>query len=63
MTSTPAKAARDLRQARERLERAIQAAQATAVAMHEDGTPETKIAELLGVNRLTVRRWLGKQDK
>lgn len=58
---TPAKAARDLAQARDRLDQAMQAAAATAVAMYEvDGTPETTIAETLGVNRLTVRRWLGK---
>jgi DNA invertase Pin-like site-specific DNA recombinase len=57
---TPAKAARDLQAARDRLDQAMQAAQATAVTMYDDGTPETTIAETLGVNRLTVRRWLGK---
>jgi len=57
---TPGKAARELAQARQRLDQAMQAAQDTAITMYEDGMPETQIAEQLGVNRLTVRRWLGK---
>lgn len=29
--------------------------------VHGEGVPETEIARVLGVNRMTVRRWLGKQ--
>jgi transposase len=35
------------------------AADAAAEAARE-GLPETEIAHHLGVNRMTVRRWLGK---
>jgi DNA-directed RNA polymerase specialized sigma24 family protein len=53
--------ARDLATARQRLETAMNAAQDTAVTMHRYyGYAETEIARQLGVNRLTVRRWLGK---
>ena len=53
--------ARDLATARKRLDMALISAQATAVTLYKDfGYPETEIARQLGVNRLTVRRWLGK---
>jgi DNA invertase Pin-like site-specific DNA recombinase len=55
-----ARAARNLRAARQRLETAMQDAESAATAAHSDGTPETEIARTLGVNRMTVRRWLGK---
>lgn len=55
-----AKAARDLRAARARVEAAMEAAQVVALAEHDAGMPETEIAKALGVNRMTVRRWLGK---
>lgn len=54
------RAARALRAARQRLDTAMQTAEQAAVAAHQDGTPETEIARTLGVNRMTVRRWLGK---
>lgn len=54
------KAARDLRAARRRLDAAMRAAQAIAAAAHVTGVPETEIAREIGVNRMTVRRWLGK---
>lgn len=59
MTSL-AKAARDLRAARARVEAAMKAAQVVALAEYSAGMPETEIAKALGVNRMTVRRWLGK---
>ena len=39
----------------------MEAAEKAALAAYtQDGTPETTIAAELGVNRMTVRRWLGK---
>jgi len=29
---------------------------------HDEGIPETKIAKDLGVDRMTVRKWLGKRQ-
>lgn len=55
------KAARNLRAARQRLADAMLAAEREAVRAHQAGTPETEIARTLGVNRMTVRRWLGKR--
>jgi hypothetical protein len=34
--------------------------QQAAIAANSDGLPETQIAAEVGVNRMTVRRWLGK---
>lgn len=53
-------AARNLRAARDKLTTATAAAETAAITAHDDGTPETEIARMLGVNRMTVRRWLGK---
>lgn len=53
-------AARDLRAARRRLDTAMQTAEQVAITARADGVPETEIARALGVNRMTVRRWLGK---
>jgi len=52
--------ARQLRAARERLSAAMFAAEAASDDAHASGVPETEIARTLGVNRMTVRRWLGK---
>jgi DNA invertase Pin-like site-specific DNA recombinase len=53
--------ARDLATARQRLDAAMEAAQDAAITLYKDfAFPETEIARQLGVNRLTVRRWLGK---
>jgi DNA invertase Pin-like site-specific DNA recombinase len=53
--------ARDLDTARQRLDAAMAAAQDATKTLYQDfGYPETEIARQLGVNRLTVRRWLGK---
>lgn len=51
---------RDLQAARTKLEAAMHRAAEWAEQAHAGGMPETEIARLLGVNRLTVRRWLGK---
>jgi len=51
---------RQLAAARERLEAAMSAAEATADDAYHEGVPEAEIARLLGVNRMTVRKWLGK---
>lgn len=58
---TLASVARQLRNARTRLAAAMHAAEAAAIEAHNEGVPETEIAKTLGVNRMTVRRWLGKQ--
>lgn len=57
---TLANAAKALRQARTRLAAAMDTAEQAAVQADKDGTPEAQIARELGVNRMTVRRWLGK---
>ena len=43
------------------LSRAMATARATGIQAHADGVPETVIAEKLGVDRMTVRKWLGKR--
>ena len=60
MSTDLTKAGRVLRSARERLDTAMQAAEKAAVEAYEAGAPETEISRQLGVNRMTVRRWLGK---
>lgn len=55
------KAGRALRLARERLDAAMLMAASAALSAREAGTPETEIARVLGVNRMTVRKWLGKR--
>jgi hypothetical protein len=60
VTTDLTKAARNLRAARQRLDAAMQAAVEATIAAHNEGTPETAIARMLDVNRMTVRRWLGK---
>lgn len=53
-------AADAIHQARADLKRVMDAARIVAVDMAADGWTEVAIAKALGVNRLTVRRWLGK---
>lgn len=53
-------AARGLKAARGKLDRAMEVAREAAIAAYTDGAAETEIARALGVNRMTVRRWLGK---
>lgn len=54
------KAARDLTNARARLSQAMEFAAQVAVAAHADGMTEVDLAQHLGVNRMTIRKWLGK---
>lgn len=55
-----ARAARNLGAARRHLDTAMAEAAQAAQYAHAAGAPETEIARELGVNRLTVRKWLGK---
>lgn len=54
------RAGADLRAARNSVDVAMWHASMAATKAHEKGTPETVIADKLGVNRMTVRKWLGK---
>lgn len=49
-----------LARARNLLAAAMQNAERAAIAAATDGVPESVIARRIGVNRLTVRKWLGK---
>lgn len=49
-----------LQSAREYLEEATESAKGAAKAAVDLGATEVRIAEALGVTRLTVRKWLGK---
>lgn len=40
---------------------ASRVAELMAKSAHSDGVPETHIAAELGVDRMTVRKWLGKR--
>lgn len=53
-------AAAALQQARDTLDAATEAAKQAAVRAVGAGASEVRVADALGVNRLTVRRWLGK---
>ena len=44
-----------------RVEAAVQAARLARKA-HDEGGSEKAIADILGVTRTTVRRWIGKED-
>jgi len=46
--------------ARTELDEALATARRAAVQAYESGTYETTIAKSIGVDRMTVRRWLGK---
>jgi hypothetical protein len=50
----------DVTQARLLLQSAMQNARIAALEAHRDGTPETVIAREIGVDRMTIRKWLGK---
>ncbi|MDT5050231.1 MAG: hypothetical protein QOE48_374 [Mycobacterium sp.] len=54
------KAARDLTNARATLAKAMDFAAGVAVAAHAEGMTEVDLAQHLGVNRMTIRKWLGK---
>lgn len=55
------KAARDLRSARARLQYAMETAQLAALDAIAEGDTEVDVAKALDVNRMTVRKWLGKR--
>lgn len=48
--------------ARAALKAALKAAEEAAVAAIKAGGTEVAVAEALGVNRLTVRKWMGKPN-
>ena len=50
-----------LARAKRNLAEATEAAKSVANAAYEQKVYEITIAELLGVDRMTVRRWLGKR--
>ena len=50
-----------LARARTALDDASRLAQNLARSAHSEAVPETQIATELGVTRMTVRKWLGKQ--
>jgi hypothetical protein len=56
-----AKAGRKLRLARKAADDAYEAARLVALEKIADGVPEAVVARELGVNRMTVRKWLGKR--
>ncbi|MFF0706968.1 helix-turn-helix domain-containing protein [Gordonia sputi] len=54
--------ARKLARARAAADEALRVAQIMAQSAHHvDGVPQTQIAADLGVDRMTVRKWLGKR--
>lgn len=50
----------DLLYARQMLDACMWRAEKAAIKAAAKGIPETEIAQKLGVNRMTVRKWLGK---
>lgn len=61
MTSDLERAGRKLRSARKASDDAYEAARLVALAEIAGGTAEAVVARELGVNRMTVRKWLGKR--
>jgi len=57
------KAGNNLRSARDALQTAMDAARTAALDSIAHGTPESVVASELGVDRMTVRKWLGKRMK
>lgn len=52
---------RNLRSARSLLQAVMEDARRAAIEAWQLGVPETVIARKLGVDRMTVRGWLGKR--
>lgn len=50
-----------LARARARVKAKLEEAESLAVQADGEGVPEAEIARLLGVDRMTVRKWLGKR--
>jgi DNA-binding protein Fis len=59
--SYAAKVAKSLVKARADLVHVLKEAELETTVLHDQGVPETQIAKLLGVDRMTVRKWLGKK--
>lgn len=60
-TETERKAhAKRLAKARTATAEVLRVAKIMAQSAHGEGVPETQIAEQLGVDRMTVRKWVGK---
>lgn len=55
------RAGRKLRSARKAADDAYETARLAALAAIADGVPEAVAARELGVNRMTIRKWLGKR--
>lgn len=55
------RAGKKLQAARAAEQRAFESAKQAAIAAFECGAPEAEIARALGVDRMTVRKWLGKR--
>lgn len=47
--------------ARAAVAEALRLAEVMARSASDEGVPETRIAEELGVDRMTVRKWVGKR--
>lgn len=54
------RASKDLKAANQNRDAAIQKAREAAISGHQVGWTEVELAARLNVNRLTIRRWLGK---
>lgn len=52
---------RNLANARDAVTEQMEYARLTAVAALADGVTEVKVSELVGVDRMTVRKWAGKR--
>ncbi|WP_020109740.1 helix-turn-helix domain-containing protein [Nocardia sp. 348MFTsu5.1] len=50
-----------LAKARATVKESLRIAQIMAQSAHSEGVPETQIATELGVDRMTVRKWVGKR--
>ena len=55
------RAGRRLRSARNAEKKAMEDARVAALAAIEDGVSEASVAKVLGVDRMTVRKWVGKR--
>lgn len=55
------RAGRKLRSARKAEAEAYEAARVAALAAVAGGVPEAVAARELGVNRMTIRKWMGKR--
>lgn len=61
MTTEVEKVGRQLRQANERRDKAMAALAAVVRSAAGQGVPETELARQAGVDRMTIRRMLGKR--